>query len=378
MLPPAADRPKLAATLDRLTSSVEELLLGGLTTASESTRQTLSVAMQEAARFRLLRLGSTLRAAAEELGRYTKEDPAFSRRRLSFFLNRAWILGRGIGHALATADEAGYDRLTWSPPTRPLASVEVVCLGAVKKVAAGSFVAFEFRLRATANADPVAAGDRLTWSAIFPIRPGAEVPPEGFLHLPQKQKFTPIVLLDRKAIAINGTSISDDGAGGWRVALGEGSTVVAGKPFKEWDRFLDWSPTPAIGRVRGHKAGPLDIETELQEEVVLRDYEISPPADGDEPGQSTSTRCSCRRDRLGFHAVVGGGGIEAERALRKGLDDLRKPKKARPPLFGLMHYERCRLVLQPLATHGEAGPEYLTISKEIVDKAALLKAMSFT
>src|SRR3954447_4833993 len=102
MLPPAADRPKLARVLDVLTDAVEELLLSGLTTASDSTRQTLSVAMQEAARFRLLRLGSALRASAEELGRFTKQDPAFSRRRLSFFLNRAWLLGRGLSHALQT------------------------------------------------------------------------------------------------------------------------------------------------------------------------------------------------------------------------------------------------------------------------------------
>ena len=80
--------------------------------------------------------------------------------------------------------------------------------------------------------------------------------------------------------------------------------------------------------------------------------------------------------RLTLHAVV--GPAAEGKALRKNLDDLRKPKKDRPPLFGLMHYERCRLVLQPLTTFGKDGPEYLTISKENVNKAALLKAMSFT
>ena len=120
MLPPPADRPKLTTVLELLSGAVEELLLGGLTTASESTRQTLDVAMQEAARFRLLRLGSSLRAAAEELGRFHRQDPAFSRRRLTFFLSRSWLLGRGISHALQTGDEKEYDRLTWSPATRPL------------------------------------------------------------------------------------------------------------------------------------------------------------------------------------------------------------------------------------------------------------------
>ena len=64
--------------------------------------------------------------------------------------------------------------------------------------------------------------------------------------------------------------------------------------------------------------------------------------------------------------------------LKKEMDGLRKLKKGRPPLFGLMHYERCRLVLQPLSSFGGDGPDYLTISKDNVNKAALLKAMSFT
>ena len=36
MLPPEADRPKLANTLDLLSASVEGLLLGGLTTATDA------------------------------------------------------------------------------------------------------------------------------------------------------------------------------------------------------------------------------------------------------------------------------------------------------------------------------------------------------
>ena len=91
MLPPAADRPKLAAVLAQLGTTVEELLLSGLTTASDATRQTLTAAMQEAARFRLLRLGSTLRTANEELGRFTANDAGFAHRRLLFFLTRAWL-----------------------------------------------------------------------------------------------------------------------------------------------------------------------------------------------------------------------------------------------------------------------------------------------
>jgi hypothetical protein len=180
MLPAATDRPKLASLLSQLASAVEELLLSGLTTASDATRQTLAAAMQEAARFRLLRLGSTLRTATEELGRFTAHDPLFSRKRLIFFLSRAWLLSRGLSHALQSANAKEYDRLIWSPPAQPLQRVEVVCVGAAKRVATGAFVAFEFRLRAVADAPPVTAGQRLVWSVVFPVKPGLEIPAEAF------------------------------------------------------------------------------------------------------------------------------------------------------------------------------------------------------
>ncbi|HWE36002.1 MAG TPA: hypothetical protein VG406_05460 [Isosphaeraceae bacterium] len=373
MLPPPADRPKLTNVLGLLNGAVEELLLAGLTTASESTRGVIDAALREAARFRLLRLGSSLRAAAEELGRFHRHDPAFSRRRLTFFLSRSWLLGRGIAHALQAGDEKEFDRLTWSRATRPLASVEVVCLGVVKKVAAGAFVAFDFRLRAAADSGPVEAGRRLTWSVVFPVKPGAEVPAEGFLHVTQKQKFNPGLFLEGKTVLIRDARLSEDETGGGRVMLAEGSTVAAGKPFADWSRFLDWSPAPAAARVAAHRPGPLDLDTELQEEVVLRDYRIDPPVDGDEPGQAVYPVTA---GRLVLHAP--GGGEAEGKALRKGLDALRKLKKDRPPLFGLMHYEHCRLAFQPLTAFGPNGPDYLTISKDVVDKAALLRALKLT
>src|SRR5262249_26245081 len=149
--------------------------------------------------------------------------------------------------------------------------------------------------------------------------------------------------------------------------------VSAGKAFHDWPRFLDWSPRPALERLRRHKPGPLDLETELQEELVLQHYLIGTPGEGDEPGQMIYPITA---GPLSVHAVVGGG-VEGK-APAKALDTLRKPKSDRPPLFGLLHYERCRLVLQPLTTFANAGPDYLTISKETVNKAALLKALSFT
>lgn len=367
MLPPVDQRPKLATVLTQLGAAVEELLLSGLTTASDATKQTIHAVMQEAARFRLLRLGSTLRTAVEELGRFTAQDAGFSRRRLTFFLSRAWLLSRGLAHALQTSDEKEYDRLTWSPPSVPVAKVEAVCVGVVKKVAAGAFVAFEFRLRAVADAPPVKAGQKLTWSVVFPLKPGVDIPAEGYLHLPQKQKFTPYILLERKSVVIERANLVADDSGG-RLSLAEQSTVVLGSSFAGWDRFLEWSPEAAVERIRKHVPGPLDLDTELQEEIVLRDYEIGKPEPGDAPGQQVYPITS---GNLLLSAPAEG------KTLGKCLDDLRKLKKNRPPLFGLMHYERCRLVFQPLSAF-RPEPDYLPISKENVNKAALLKAMSFT
>jgi hypothetical protein len=371
MLPPASDRPKLAAVLGQLSAAVEELLLAGLTTASDATRQTLSTAMQEAARYRLLRLGSSLRTAAEELGRFKTQDASFSRKRLTFFLGRSWLLSRGLSHALETGNEAEYDRLTWSSTAQPLKKVEVVCLGAAKRVAAGAFVAFEFRFRVLSGSAPVQAGQSLSWSCVFPVKPGMEVPPEGFLHLPQKQKFAPFLFLDGKSVVIERASVVVEKSGG-RLSLTDESTVVLGKAFDKWDQFLDWSPEPAIERLRQHVPSPLELDTELQEEVVLRDYKIEEPEEGDAPGQTVYPIIA---GPLRMSAVVG---LPAEgKTLRKNLDELRKLKKNRPPLLGLLHYERCRLVLQVLSAF-RPEPDYLTISPENINKAALLKAMSFT
>jgi hypothetical protein len=371
MLPPPADRTRLAAVLAQLGGAVEELLLSGLTTASAATRQTLSAAMQEAARFRLLRLGSTLRTANEELARFTAHDTSFSKKRLTFFLSRAWLLSRGLAHALENSREQEYDRLTWSPPTQPLAKVAAVCVGVVKRVAAGAFVAFEFRLRAVSNEAHVTAGQPLAWSCVFPLKPGLEIPPEGFLHLPQKQKFAPFVLLGKKTIIIERAGLVAEESCA-RVTLTDQSTVTLGEAFSDWPQFLTWSPERAVERIRKHTAGPLDLDTELQEEIVLHEYEVGEPADGDSPGQ---TVYPVTAGRLTFDAIVS---AHADgKTLCEHLDELRKQKKDRPPLYGLMHYERCRLVLQVLTAFGP-DLDYLTISKENINKAALLKAMSFT
>jgi hypothetical protein len=365
-----ADRRKLLPTLDRLAESVEELLLSGLTTASEATRQALGVSFQEASRLGLLRLGSTLRAANEELGRFTRNEAEFSRKRMSFFLNRAWLLSHGLARALRENDETEFDRLVWTPASSPVDRLEVVTLGVAKRVSTGAFCAFEFRLRAVQGTGNIPAGHRLVWSCVFPVKPGTEVPPEGFLRLPQKQKFTAALFLEGKVITLERVAVALDGFGG-RISLGETSTVIPGEPFQDWVEFQTWDPAAALERIRSHQPGPLDLEVEMQEEVVLDEWQIGELAERDSQNQDVFP---IAYRGITFDAVVSQGPEGA--ALRKALVSLRK-KKQRPPLFGLLHYEMCRLILQPLAIFDKNGPEQLMLSEEKIDRAALLKALKF-
>ena len=241
--------------------------------------------MQEAARFRLLRLGSTLRIAADELGRFVDQKDNFSRRRLSMFLNRAWLLGRGMIHALNVEDETEYDRLNFVPKSEPCASLTVVCLGVAKRVSPKAFAAFEFRFRVLASDSPLSVGQSVTWSAIFPIKKGVEIPAEGFLHLPQKQKFNPAAFLEKKQISFTKGVVSTDNATVSRLTLTDDSKVSVDKPFKDWQHYAEWDGTPAWERLRDHAPGPLDLDNELSEEIILTDYTIATAIDGDEPGQ---------------------------------------------------------------------------------------------
>jgi hypothetical protein len=366
---------KLLPLLEQLAGAVEELLLTGLTTASEATRQTLGLAMQEASRMQLLRLASTLRIANEELGRFTRNAADFSRKRLMFFLNRAWLLARGLVRAIREGDQALYDRLLWTPPNVPVERLEVVTVGVGKKVAAGAFVAFDFRLRTTTAAKHPAgelpAGQRLAWSCIFPVKQGVELPPEGFLHLPQKQKFNASVFLDRKVLVLDKVAVAVDDFGGGRISLKDESRVAAGEPFTDWSRFAAWQPQSALDRLARHETSPFDLEVEMQEEIVLTDWQVGEPTVREETGQAVYPITA---GQATLDAVVSPG-IEGE-ALAAALDGLRQ-QETRPPLMGLLHYELCRLVLQPLAVLEASGPKYLTISDKSIDRSQLLKALKF-
>ena len=363
----AADRQLLIRQLGELSRAVEELVLTGLTTASESTRQTLDVTIREASRLRLLRLAATLRAANEEIGRFVNQQADFSCKRLAFFLNRGWLLASGMLRALTLNDEVELARLQWSPPTRPVDRIEVITLGVGKRVAKNAFCAFEFRFREVSGTTPAC----LAWSCVFPLQPGASVPVDGYLQMPQKQKFKAAMFLERKVISLTNVLIAEDEFGNGKISLTDTSIVTAQDPFREWAQFHRWSPLTILKRIRQHEPSPFELEVELQDEVVLHDWTIGTAQETERDGQIVYPLSA---DGLTMEAIVPAN--DDGNTLRKHLETWRE-EKSRPPLFGLLHFERASLILQPLSLFESDGPKLLTISSDAIDRAALLKALKF-
>jgi hypothetical protein len=349
----APERKKLLPVLDDLAAAVEDLIGTGLTTASAATRQKLDVSFKEASRLKLLRLAASLRYVNEEIGRFLENNAAFSAKRFSFFLNRSWLLARGIAHAIRDDDAKALAKLLWTTSPKPLAEIEVVTVGVLKRVAKGSSISFDFRLRSTKD------GRRLVWSCLFADK--GSVPAEAYLHLPQPQKFPPKVFLEPNPIIIREAAISDD-----RIILGAKSSVEQGKqPWKKWKPFFpEWDRAATRRRLTAHSPSPLDLEVELQEEVVLDDWKLGEPRTVE--GQK---RYPVVAGDLELEAIVPDGAAGAE--LEGSLEALRKRAK-RPPLLGLVHFDLCRLVLQPLATLEVAGPKHLMISNDKIDLKSLL------
>lgn len=364
------DRKKLIPLLDELRKAVEELLLTGLTTASDSTVKTLSVTFQESSRMGLLRLGATLRAVNEEVARYAKNDADFSRRRLSFFLNRSWLLSKAIRAAVETENGEQFESLMWTPSPKPVDRIEVVTVGVVKR-AASTFCAFDFRLRPISDSGHLKRGDKLIWSCVFPRAPGSEVPPEGYLHLPQKQKFKAINFLDAKTISIEKVNASLDVTGCQRISLGEDSIVELGEPFTDWEPFLQWDRLAALEKVKQHEPGPFDLEVELQEEVFFKDWRIEETRETDEG----SIVFAMLAETLTCEATVSKAPDQS--ILMKEMKSFEHARMCPGTIFGLMHYERCKLVFQPLTVFEKKGPKHLMISPEKVDPKALLSTLKF-
>lgn len=369
---PDVDRRQLVSLLDALGGTVEELLSAGLTAASKSTVERLDVAFKEASRMKLLRLGSTLRIANEEIARFTTGDAAFSSRRFSFFLSRAWLLASAMRRAIDADDRESLERLQFTPAAEPVERLRFVTLGVAKRVVPGAFASFDFRLRAVEAHGPVAERESLVWSCVFPLRKDLDLPSEAFLHLPQKQKFKPAILLEKKIVEATRCSVSRQPGGAWRLTLSDAATVTTGDPFDDWSSHGLWKIEEAAERLGRHRPTPLDLEIELQEEAFLSEWrggELRASDDGYDllPIETPTLPFEARLDR-------GPSGTP----MRDAMTRLAAKKKPPPPLFGIAHFEACRIVLQPLSIFGKDGIEYLTVSPDKISQAELVKAMKFT
>jgi hypothetical protein len=361
----------LTPVLDELGELVEGLVGSGLTTATRATLDKLGATGKEASRLKLLRLATALRYVTDECGRFLAGSEQFSARRLAFFANRTWLLARGLGEAIGKDDRAAVSRLLLQSEPRSIKSLTVAVLGVHKRALLDGSAAFEFRLRTLTEASGVPRGARLVWSCVFGGR--KDVPAEAFLHLPQPQKFAPRILLEPRQFAVTDAAVSLDEPGAGRLMLGPRSKVIAGAAFDRWSELATWDRDRAAARVAGHRISPLDLEVELQEDVVVADYELGEPA----PNRFRSEQqvVPLRTADLELDAVIPAGrdGVE----LGAALDELRRARE-RPALYGVLHYEMARLVFQPLTALTGDGPRHLMISSQNIDLAALMKTMDFT
>ncbi|HUB27817.1 MAG TPA: hypothetical protein VL992_20505 [Tepidisphaeraceae bacterium] len=366
-----ADAPAMRTLAQSLSRAVEQVLMAGLTAAGQSTQEHLAVSMKEAARMRLLRLGSTIRVVGEEINRFDRDPKRFSPQRLSFFLNRTWILCRGIAQAIDTENVDALNRLLASPPITTVKELKLGLLGVIKRIAPGVFNAFEFRMIALADAPPVSRGMQVVWSCVFPSKAGADIPPEAFLQLPQKQGFKPSAMLSRKANVFSDANISMDDAGVARLTLNDTSKLNTAEETITWPDLVAWNPAVAARRVAAAVVTPIDLEIEMQELVRLDDWSIEVPKDAPDELSSSDWPLNAGKLRYMIRTDAGPSGEPARLALTKAA----KSKDPRPALVGLLHYESCQFVVLPMSLLSPDGPDYLTLAHTQISAAELVKAL---
>ena len=147
-------------------------------------------------------------------------------------------------------------KLLLVPTVNKIKQLKVVCLGVVKKVAQDNFCAFEFRLRSVGR-----RCDAYTWSTVFPLKKGNEIPAEGFLHLPQPQKFLPKIFLDGDIIQISNLKVTNNPNGPKKIQLMPESQVdSSGKQYEKWKDLFHWNIDASVERLKQHSISPFDVD----------------------------------------------------------------------------------------------------------------------
>jgi hypothetical protein len=165
-------------------------------------------------------------------------------------------------------------------------------------------------------------------------------------------------------------AVAGDTTGGFRLSLTDQSTVRPGGEVEDYERYLTWGVGRALERIEKHEPGPFDLDVEIQEEIILRQWSIDEPVEREDEKQWWYPIVEAGIALTGVTSAQDDG-----KPQRKYLEEMRKKKPA--PLFGLLHYEKCRLIFQPLTLFGPKGLVHLMLSPDKVDRATLLKALKF-
>lgn len=417
--PTGTDAERLRRLLDDLGDTVEQLLMGGMTTASQATRQKLDVAFREASRRQLSRLAVSLRVVMQEVGHYLAKDSKFSPRRLSMFCNRVWVLARGMATSMTSGNAELFAHLALDRRAETVDAIDAVTLGVMKKVLPG-VCAFDFHMRVL---DDGVLGRPAVYSLVFPLKKGSKIPPEALLELAQPQKWKPRILLDGTVITFHHPTLVH-GTSGLRIQTPRDnpkSKAEAGRRFDDWEQLPGWDPALALRHVRGHEIDPIEIPNELQELAVFDDWQLSAARRDDarprhvypvhaagleldgiasSEAEGATLRDNLERILAGELPVGHGPGAPKPKPKTKPKPTSRKrstkkktargktgessPPKASPArdpragrLFGIVHYETCRFVMHPLSLITKRGPIHLMVASQGVDKKALLKSLKF-
>lgn len=210
----------------------------------------------------------------------------------------------------------------------------------------------------------------IVWSCVFPLKPDTDIIAEAFLHLEHKQRFKGADFLERKIIRIEHVRLSHE-ASLSRLSLTDESRVTLQEPAVDWDRFHTWDTDRVIERVQTHRTTPFDLEIELQEEVVLSTWQVGEEV---ERPREPVVDVPIETPTATFYVPIGLGA--EHQALRDTLAAWRRKPQSPPPLYGILHYEMCRLMLQPLSLMTPEGPEPMNLSNKSTGAAALFRSLS--
>src|SRR5262249_54525594 len=161
----------------------------------------------------------------------------------------------------------------------------------------------------------------------------------------------------KKVVEVAACAVSTQLGSAKRLTLGEASTLTAEEAFTDWQSLWGWNLRQAAERLEQHRPTPIDLEIELQEEIFISDWQPGEQRETEEgfallPIETRSLPFEIRLDQ-------GPSGVPL-----RGVMTKMAAKKRRPAIYGVAHYESCRLMLQPLSALGKNGIEYLTVSPD--------------